>query len=66
MGNRAANTLGAFFVFAVLFNLAWVCGVGWVAGSAITSGVKAAKDQCGTRYGVESVFSGNWFCPEDE
>lgn len=62
---RAGTTVGTLFVMALLFNLAWVCGVGWVAGSAITSGVKVAKDQCGTRYGVESVFSGDWFCPEE-
>ena len=56
----------SFFAAALVFNLACVCVAGWLVGSGITSGIKAAKDQCGTRYGVESVFSGNWFCPENK
>lgn len=47
----------------ILFCLALVALKVWVIGSLLTSGVKAAKDDCGQVYGVESVLSGNWFCP---
>ena len=36
----------------------------WVIPSAITSGVKALSNKCGSTYVVEKVWSGNWFCPE--
>jgi hypothetical protein len=36
----------------------------WVAGSLITSTVKAASEKCGTTYVVEGFVRGDWFCPE--
>lgn len=38
----------------------------WVGASAVTSGIKSAKGDCGTTYGIESVLSGDWFCPESK
>lgn len=35
----------------------------YVGGSLVTSGVKAATDNCGETYGAESMFDGDWFCP---
>lgn len=35
----------------------------WVIASAVTSGVKAVSDDCGTEYKIESVVAGDWFCP---
>ncbi len=36
--------------------------IAWFAGSAITSGVKSISGSCGSRYPIEGVFSGDWFC----
>lgn len=35
----------------------------WLIGSLVTSVVKTVKDDCAQTYGVETVLSGNWFCP---
>ena len=35
----------------------------WLIGSLVTSTVKTVKGDCGQTYGVETVLSGNWFCP---
>lgn len=37
----------------------------WLIGSLATSSIKAISDDCGTRYGIEKVVSGNWFCPAE-
>lgn len=37
----------------------------WVIGSGLTSGIKAISGSCGQTYPVESIFSGNWFCPKE-
>lgn len=45
----------------------WATGVvipAWVVGSLVTSGIKAATDNCGQVYVVETIISGDWFCPE--
>ena len=55
--------LGIMVVLMVLINTLWIGAVGWVTGSTITSAVKALSDDCGTRYGIEKVVAGNWFCP---
>jgi hypothetical protein len=36
----------------------------WLVGSLLTSGIKAISGHCGQTYGIESVVSGNWFCPD--
>ena len=57
-----------FFGLVILPVLAYFMIMGftiWVAGSAVTSGVKALSNSCGKTYTVERVFSGDWFCPED-
>lgn len=54
---------GVFGLGAILI----VCLQGtmlWIGASAITSGVKALKDDCGRTYGIESVVAGDWFCPK--
>lgn len=54
--------ISIWFIFIVCANLAF----GWVVGSAITSGIKAATNDCGTNYVAERFFQGNWFCDEEE
>lgn len=39
-------------------------GYFYFIGSLITSSTKALTEQCGEVYQVESVFNGNFFCPE--
>lgn len=53
---------GAWFILIIVLNICF----GWIAGSAITSGIKAGTQSCGKRYVVEAVFSGDWFCPAKE
>ena len=38
----------------------------WIIGSLATSTLKTLKNDCGKRYGVESVLSGDWFCPTQD
>lgn len=54
------NLFGGWLVFELVANLC----LGWVIGSAVTSGVKAGTDNCGQTYVVEKVLAGDWFCPE--
>lgn len=51
-------------LIVLVFNLAVAGATIYIAGSVVTSGVKAVADKCDTRYPVEKVFNGNWFCPE--
>lgn len=37
----------------------------WLIGSLATSSIKAISDDCGIRYGIEKLVSGNWFCPAE-
>lgn len=60
------HTAHKFFGIWVVFVLAVNVGLLWLTASAITSGVKALSEDCGQTYGVESVVSGNWFCPVSE
>lgn len=53
---------GLWVVFAIVANVA----IAWIGASAITSVVKAHKDECGKTYGIESVVAGDWFCPTSE
>lgn len=50
----------ALLVFAI--NMAIWAAIIWAGGSAITSGIKTAKDDCGKTYGIEKVLDGDWFC----
>lgn len=56
--------LGMLFAWIVLCVSLALLKV-WLIGSLITSAVKTAKDDCGKRYGIEALFSGNWFCPTE-
>lgn len=56
------RVLVAALVFTLMPNLL----IAWVLASAVTSGVKVAKDDCGKTYGIESVVSGDWFCPKEK
>lgn len=49
----------ALVVFVLWFNF-------WVIPSAVTSGIKSISDDCGKTYPVESFFSGDWFCVEEQ
>lgn len=55
--------LGIMVVLMTLINILWIGATSWVTGSVVTSAVKALSDDCGTRYSVEKVVAGNWFCP---
>lgn len=67
---RSSRNFGAppvaMFGFGVM--VLWIVGfafwlaIAWAAASAITSGVKAWKDQCGTTYKIEKIVGGDWFC----
>lgn len=57
--------VGTFIVLVILVNFAWISFVIWLGGSVLTSGIKAGTDSCGSTYGAEVVFSGDWFCPND-
>lgn len=35
----------------------------WCVVSLVVSGVKAVSNDCGTKYGIETVVSGDWLCP---
>lgn len=37
----------------------------WAFISCGVSMVKTLNDHCGDEYKIESVFSGDWFCPSD-
>lgn len=56
--------MGKFMVGAIVFTVVINAVIVWVAGSAITSGVKSLSDDCGKTYPVEAVFSGDWFCAD--
>jgi len=56
--------IGGFGLWAVVV-LAINVGLLWLLSSGITSGVKAISDDCGAEYPVESVLSGDWFCPKE-
>jgi hypothetical protein len=72
MGRRFDDTFIGALVGLVLFGgwivfcLALVALKFWLIGSLLTSGIKAAKDDCGQTYSVESVLSGDWFCPSKD
>lgn len=36
----------------------------WLVGSIATSTIKSISGHCGNSYGIEAVFSGDFFCPE--
>ena len=56
----------AGIILAIVFTA--LCNVlaFWVAGSAVTSLVKAATEQCDQTYMVEVVLAGDWLCPVQE
>lgn len=57
------KALAAVWVLLFVMSItASIAGV-WVAGSAITSGIKAGTKSCGQTYAIESIVSGDWFCP---
>lgn len=59
-----AAILGIVFICGwIVFCIALVLLKLWVIGSLATSTLKTLKNDCGQRYGVESVLSGDWFCP---
>lgn len=58
---RLGTLFGGWIVFILLLGL----GSTWVCASALTSGIKAATNDCGKTYPVEAVLGGDWFCPED-
>jgi hypothetical protein len=70
MNRRSGISLGTLFgigfVIPMVIGFVIAIAFAWVAGSTITSGIKAASDSCGKTYPVERVFSGDWFCPEEE
>jgi hypothetical protein len=35
----------------------------WLVGSLFTSVIKSVSGHCGHYYGIEAVFSGDFFCP---
>lgn len=57
---RLLSIFGASIVLTIVVNLV----MAWVVGSALTSGIKALSDSCDTRYKVEAVLAGDWFCAE--
>lgn len=59
---RLFALFGSWFIFVLLIQVLAL----WVAGSVITSVVKAGTKSCGQRYLVEEVFSGDWFCSVKE
>lgn len=63
---RTATGFGVAAILLFVINLCFVLVVAWVCGSALTSGIKAGTSNCGQTYSVESVFSGDWFCPKKE
>jgi hypothetical protein len=56
------STLIVSFITMMLV-ISFYCGGLWIAGSFVTSGVKAVSNNCKQVYPVEKVLSGNWFCP---
>lgn len=58
------GTAVAGIVLVVIY-VAIACLPIYIVGSALTSGIKAATQQCGKTYPVEAVLSGNWFCPNN-
>jgi len=55
----------ATIVTPLIIYFACMAGCVWVAGSAMTSGVKAVSESCNETYPIETVFAGDWFCPKD-
>ena len=55
----------AGIILAIVFTALCNVFAFWVAGSAVTSLVKAATGQCGETYVVESVLAGDWLCAMD-
>lgn len=64
--NNVERTMKLIFGSVFVLNLALLLGTVWLGGSVITSGVKAVAENCDSRYPVEAVFSGDWFCPEQK
>jgi hypothetical protein len=62
---RLGTLVGVGAIWTIICVMFFVAMV-WVAGSALTSGVKVGTDQCGQTYPLEAVFSGDWFCAEDK
>jgi len=60
-----ASIFGLVLVNIVIGVLFWV-GILWLAISLATSGIKAVASDCGHTYGIESVVSGDWFCPTNK
>jgi len=58
------NKTAYLVALMILMNILWIGVVVWVGGSLIISGVKAFSDDCGTKYGIETVVAGDWFCSE--
>lgn len=54
---------GGFVLWSVFSALIGILSL-WVAASAVTSGVKALSNECDSRYPVEALVHGNWFCAE--
>jgi len=56
-----------FFIFAVVFvvHVFGTIGLVWLGGSLLASGIKAATNNCGSRYPIEEVLDGNLFCATD-
>jgi hypothetical protein len=53
--------MGGFLLWFALVLTPWLVGL-WLVLSLGTSVIKTATHQCGTRYKIESVVSGDWFC----
>lgn len=60
------HTLGGIAVVIVLVVVLLNVGALWLIASGVTSGVKAASENCGQTYAIEKVVAGDWFCPVEE
>ena len=59
------NYLKAGGLILLILSPVWVGLLStWITCSVVTSAIKSFSDDCGRRYPVEIVFSGDWFCPE--
>jgi len=58
--------LGAILMtFVLIATIAFYTFMGWGVLSLVTSGIKAATGDCGKKYKIEVVLSGDWFCVAD-
>lgn len=57
------SALGGFSIIIVLLIALLNLGGLWLIASGVTSGIKAASENCGQTYVIEKVVAGDWFCP---